>query len=123
MFIAEFWYKYIHFLVKSWHISLLIAVVFFITKVDCYAGYYLFWSVFLISGCMGFAYRYSAIRLETDISYGLFLYHMIVINIFVHFKLVGNWLYAVVCILLAVLLAYISTITIGKWSANMKRNL
>lgn len=81
------------------------------------------WSILLVCGLIGFAFRFTKLAVKHDISYGIFLYHMIVINAFIALGLVGNWLYALFAVLLSVLLAWLSYITIGKWSANRKNKL
>ena len=123
MFIARFLDKIIPFLKKFWYIFLIIGFLFFITEWDLYSGYYLFWSIFLTSGLIGFAYRFPQFSISPDISYGLFLYHMIIANIFVEFNLVGKWFYALLVALIAILLALISSITIGRLSVKQKTKM
>ena len=123
MFIAKFKDRILPVLIKYWYAYLIIAVVFFWTGYDIFAGYYLFWSLFLTIGLIGFAYRFPMLSVNTDISYGLFLYHMIVVNIFVNFGWTGSWQYVILVALLAGLLAYISTITIGRISVKKKNHI
>ena len=40
---------------------------------------------------IGIAYLLPAIRFKLDLSYGMFLYHWIVLNIIVHFELLSKW--------------------------------
>lgn len=40
---------------------------------------------------IGLAYLLPAIRFKTDLSYGMFLYHWIVLNVIVHFELLIQW--------------------------------
>lgn len=120
MFLAEYKDRLLHVLQKYWYALLAVAFFFFWSELDIYSGYYLFWSLFLAAGIIGFAYRFPRLSVDPDISYGLFLYHMTVINVFVHLGWIGRWLYAVPVILAAVLLALLSTVTVGKWSARHK---
>lgn len=39
---------------------------------------------------VGFGYSFGKIRFKFDLSYGLYLYHMVVVDIFVQIGLVGN---------------------------------
>ncbi|MBE5775171.1 MAG: hypothetical protein E7337_14795 [Clostridiales bacterium] len=77
----------------------------------------------MTAGLIGFAYRFPKLSVDPDISYGLFLYHMTVVNVFVHLGWIGRWLYAVPVVLAAVLLALLSTLTVGKWSSRRKGTL
>lgn len=43
---------------------------------------------FMVIGC---GYCLPAIRLKADLTYGMFLYHWIVLNIMVHFDLMNRW--------------------------------
>lgn len=123
IFIAEFKNTLLPILEKYWYTFLIIAFVFFWTGCDFFAGYYLFWSLFLAAGLIGFAYRFPRLSISTDISYGLFLYHMTVINVFVHFGWIGKWLYVIPVVLTAMLLAYLSTVTIGRLSSVQKQKI
>lgn len=119
-FIAEFKEKMLPILLKYWWVLLIVAAVFFWTCVDICSGYQLFWSTFLIAGLIGFAYRFPKLQLKIDISYGIFLYHMTVVNAFVTFGWIKNWVWAVLCVCIVVGLAWVSTMTIGAWAARHK---
>lgn len=120
MFIAYFWDKFMPVLKKIWWGMLLLAVFFFGTGLDLYSGYYLFWSLFLTLGLIGFSYSFPNLSINPDVSYGLFLYHMTIVNILVSLGCVGNWMYLLLVVVGTVLIAYISTITVGKLSSNIK---
>lgn len=108
---------------KYWWVLLIIAAVFFWIQFDIYSGYHLFWSTFLIAGLIGFAYRFPQLQLETDISYGIFLYHMTAVNAFVIFGWIKNWVWAALCICITVGLAWVSTMTIGVWVTKHKNGV
>ena len=120
MFIAEFKDDILPKLMVFWYMLLIVGALFFVFEVDLFSGYYLFWSVFLTSGLIGFAYSYPRLSIKLDISYAIFLYQMIVMNIFVNFGLIRDWCYALEVIALTIICASISTITVGKWSARQK---
>lgn len=135
-FVEYFWLFYIGMLMakfkekcliicrKYWLLFIGTAFFFFFHKqFDLFSGYYLFWSMFMTIGIIGFAYSYPRLSISPDISYALFLYHMIVVNIFVHFRLIGSWIYAFEIIGISLLLSYISTVSIGKFSAKKKKIL
>lgn len=121
MFIGEFKNSILPLLVKYWYILLFAAAFFFWTGRDLYSGYYLLWSILLTTGLIGFAYRFPQLSVKPDISYGLFLYQMIVMNVFINFGMTGKWIYAIAVIVLTAICAYFSTLTIGKWSASRKK--
>ena len=55
-----------------------------------------------------------------DISYGLYLYHMIVVNVFVELGFVGEWKYGLASLALSVLLGLISWLLIEKKALSLK---
>ena len=57
---------------------------------------------------VGFGYSFGKIRFKFDLSYGLYLYHMVVVDIFVQIGLVGNMGYVAAVYAIAVLCALIS---------------
>lgn len=121
MFIAKFNEAIIPVLKKYWIIFILLSLVFFVSRFDVLSGYYLFWSLFLVLGLIGFAFKFPNLHLKYDISYGLFLYHMTVVNVFVNFGLIGKWLLVIPVVIISVVLALLSTITIGKISSKLKK--
>jgi len=121
MLIAEYKDVILPFIIKYWFGLLVVAFCFFLTGWDFFSGYYLGWSLFLTCGLIGFAYRFPQLSINTDISYSLFLYHMIVVNVFVNFDWTRNWLYAILVVLIAITLSYLSTVTIGRWSDKKKK--
>lgn len=114
MFVAEFKDKLLPIFEKFWFIFLIVAFVLFWTGLDFFSGYYLGWSLFLTIGLIGFAYRFPQLNISPDISYGLFLYHMTVLNIFVYFGWKGRWIYTVSSTVIVIILAGLSTMMVGK---------
>ena len=119
--VGEFKRKIIPILSKYWLVFLIVGAVFYITKIDIYAGYYVIWSILLTFGMIGFSYRYPSLAIGPDFSYGIYLYHMIIINVFISIERIGSWLNAIAAFAITVIFSYVSTMTIGKWSANKKR--
>ncbi len=70
----------------------------------------IFVSVLTMSG----AYYFGKIRLKQELSYGLYIYHMIVINALVMFGWEGNWMCVPVVLGVSYLLAYLSSKFIEK---------
>ena len=123
MFIARFANVIVPMLQRYWQVLLAVAFAFFWTGMDFYSGYYFAWSLLLVSALIGFAYKYPILSISPDISYGLFLYHMIVVNIFVNYGIIGKWGYALLVVIISSILAYISTVTVGKKSLLRKKML
>ncbi len=57
---------------------------------------------------IGIGYSFGKIRFKFDLSYGLYLYHMIIVDIFVQTGLVGNMKYVIAVYAIAVLCALVS---------------
>ncbi len=119
-FIAEFKEKVIPVISKYWLVFLATGIIPVVTGLDIYAGYNVILAISLATGLIGFAYRFPRLALKTDISYGLFIYHMIIVNVFISLGLTGNWWHFVAVSALSCVFAYISTKTVGKWSARRK---
>lgn len=62
---------------------------------------------------IGLAYLLPAIRIRVDLTYGMFLYHWIVLNIIVHFELLSKWKWYV-CLLVFI----IATLALA-WSSQV----
>lgn len=119
-FLAEYKSHILPILTKYWFIPLLLGLIPYLTKIDIYAGYSVFGCVLMVSGLIGFAYSFPQLSLRKDISYGVFLYHMIIVNIFITVKWTENWFYGVLVVLISSAIAYISTVTIGAWSGKRR---
>lgn len=121
MLISRFRDELLPVLKKYWCFLLGIAAFFFWTKFDIISGYFLLWSVFLSAGLIGFAYQFPKLNVSPDVSYGLFLYHMTIVNVFVHFGLIRNWIYVIPVVCISILFAYVSTISVGAYASKRKQ--
>lgn len=110
-------------LTRSWLMFLIIALIIHVCGYDLKTGYSVVHSVTLVSGLIGFAYRFPQLSIKKDISYGIFLYHMIIVNVFMNYDLIENWIYATLVIIITVVMAYVSCITVGAWSSKKKLNI
>lgn len=97
-----------------------ISAVFLVTKVDFHGSYPIFTHVFQIAALLGFAYAFPGLEIKMDISYGLYLYHMTVVNVMVTFGMTGNVRWFIFAMLVSCILAYISTKTIGRFAMRKK---
>ncbi len=122
-FLAEYREKIIdNILAKYWFVLLAIAAAPYLFDFDIKAGYRILHSLLMVSGLIGFAYAFPKLYIKTDISYGIFLYHMIIANIFIHLGFDKKWIYAILSMIISVAFAYISYKTVGMWSAKMKES-
>lgn len=109
-FIAEFFDKTIPFISRFWYLFLIFAALPFLSGIGLHLGNYnLLWALPLCIGIIGFAYRFPNIKIKKDISYGIFIYHMVIANIFITLGFTGNWLYVTAVGLISVALALLST--------------
>ncbi len=116
--------KVIPFLKKYWWVVFsLLFLIRYVLQWDIRLSYSFFNTILLFGGLVGFAYAFPHINVKTDISYGVYIYHMTVINALIVLGFVGNcWtLWVVICG--TNLLAWISTITIGRLSVKKKEKI
>ncbi len=122
---AEYYEKVIPVLKKRWWFFILIAILlrYVFHKDVAIHTYNLLGTLLLFCGLVGFAYKFPKLNIKTDISYGVYIYHMTVVNALIALGFVGQkWtLWAVIGI--TCLLAWISTMTIGRLSVNKKQKL
>ena len=95
---------------KGWIISLILAIVVNYYKIDV-GNYPLLKSAFLLCFSIGFAYSFPTLKLKHDFSYGLYLYHMIVINVMVFFGTPNSILYIILAYIISLLLSVASYFT------------
>ena len=62
----------------------------------------------LIMLTIGIGYSFGKLRFRIDLSYGLYLYHMIVVDVFVHLGLTGNIAYVLAVYGISVVIAFIT---------------
>lgn len=125
-FAAEYQEKVLPFLKSYWWLFigvLLILKQFLRLDIQMNIYYGLFDTLLLFCGIVGFSYRYPKVNVKTDISYGIYIYHMTVINALMALGFIGQRWTLWVVIGLTCLLAWISTITIGQLSISKKRKI
>jgi peptidoglycan/LPS O-acetylase OafA/YrhL len=121
-FMAEFYDTVIPFLKKYWWAVLLFAIIWiFVIRLDISIGLYsLMGSLLCCAACFGFAYAFPKLNIRIDISYGIYLYHMVVINVFVQLGLTDRFVYLVGALGIILVCAYLSTVTIGRMGMKLK---
>lgn len=63
----------------------------------------------LIIAVLGVAYRFPRISVKKDISYGIYIYHMTVINAMIELGYTGTPGYLLIAMAISCLLAFVST--------------
>ena len=121
-FLAETRDKIIPMLKKYWFVFIGMAIVFLMfPKFDVeLSGYGVFFCTLEILGLIGFAYRCPKINVKFDFSYGIYLYHMIVVNAMIELGFTGKLYYMIIAILISVFVSFVSEKTIGKLSIKRK---
>lgn len=118
MILAKYYKVIIPFLKKFCWGFLILAVVSKYAHLDVTVGYGLIFTCSIICFVIGFSYLFNKIQF-TDVSYSIYLYHMIVVNIFVTFGLTQKKIYLLAVMLISLILAYISTKLIGNNSKKL----
>ena len=124
-FAAEYSDKVLPFLKKYWwaFIAVLMISKYMLHWDMAIDSYPLFNTLLLFCGIVGFAYAFPKINIKTDISYGIYIYHMTAVNALIALGLVGqNWTLWVV-IGITCLAAWVSTVTIGRLSIKKKQKI
>lgn len=70
-----------------------------------------------------FVYALPTLNVKTDISYAVYIYHMIVINIMIEVGLTSSWIYALREVALSNVLGWFSIITIVKIAIKRKNRI
>lgn len=71
---------------------------------------------------IGFAYRLPNLKLPVDLSYGLYIYYMIVINVMIELGYTEKIIYMIVALGISLILAVISYFIIEAWKRRKKRH-
>ncbi len=120
-FVAEYKDKIIPVLVKYWWLFLLMVLVHkYLIQMDVKAAYGFFHTLLLFLSLVGIAYVFPQLNIKTDISYGIYIYHMTVVNAFIAIGYLHNQWLLLWVILITFVLAWVSTKTIGKYSLQLK---
>lgn len=120
---AEYADKSIPFIKKYWAVFLAISAVFYICDIDiwCVQHYGLFRCITVALGLVGFAYRFPKANIGYDISYSIYIYHMIVANVLIELGYLNNVYPMVFAIMCTLILSFLSTRFIaGKRISRVK---
>ena len=123
MYFAENKHVFCGFFKNNWYIFILITIVVYLLHLDIMASYGVIKTICQLCGLLGVAYALPRLNIKTDISYGLYIYHMTIVNALIELGMIGRidgiWL-LVITIIVSCMLAYASTNTVGRWSMTKK---
>lgn len=105
---------------RYWWLLLISILIVKHYRLDFYASYYIFETILLFLCLTGLAYVFPNINIKTDISYGVYIYHMTIVNALIAMGYAKNPVLLVVVLVSTCVLAWISTKTVGKFSKKMK---
>lgn len=108
---------------KYWGLCLVLLLIVSVSGIENNIGIYgIVQSIML--GCIMIGFGYSVkIKMKYDFSYGIFIYHMVVINFMVQLGAYGSWYFIVIALAGTVILAVLSYKTIGYLSRRAKRQI
>lgn len=90
-----------------WYLLAIAVIVRYIgADIDC--SYPLMKSITAFLLMIGFAYKFPELAIRKDISYGIYIYHMIFVNIAVTYGFTGTWQALISVIILTFLTAWVS---------------
>lgn len=120
-FLAEKRLQLLPLVKRYWYIISGFAIIIYITGIDIpWTSYNVIKSFLCGYGLIGFAYAFPKLNIKTDVSYGLYIYHMTVVNVMITMGLAGKAIYMAIALAVSLGLAWISIKTIGQWAARRK---
>ncbi len=112
---CEHFQTVIPWLKRWWFLPFCIAVAMrYLTVVDLHLQYAVFQSCLMNLGLLGFAYAFPNCKPKVDFTYGLYIYHMVVVNVMIELGLTGRQRFFLAALLLTVLLSIVSMM-LSKW--------
>ena len=120
--LSEYQEKIIPHLRKWWWLLLAASVIIRFANFDIDSDSYgVLTYMFRVAGFIGLCYNIPVLNISFDISYGLFIYHMIVVNAMIELGFTGQWYHLVIVATMSVILASLSTI-FGNYIAYKLKN-
>lgn len=121
-FVNEYFDKVIVCLKRFWWLFLIISQAAVRTGFDI-GSYKTIKSLFLGLGVIGIAYALPKLNIKYDLSYGLYIYHMIVINVMVVIGVSSNPIWMIVALIISLILSAISYFTVGYISRKLRKKV
>lgn len=120
--ISEFYEELSQFLIKYWYIFAIVAFGISLGGFDkiTIGAYSVIKALAVGPAIIGFSYRFPKLELKKDFSYGIYIYHMIVINLMIQLGLTGKFQFILIAFILSFGISIISFLTIGAWGRKKK---
>ena len=111
IFVSEYFEKIVPVLKKIWWILIILSYTIEHFKFDIDIESYGYFTYTLrVLGIIGFAYLVPAIQVKKDISYGIFIYHMTVVNVMLELGVFGKLWHLLIVIAITFVLAFLSSL-------------
>lgn len=120
--LQEYFEKIIEILKKHWYLFFAGTALVSYFKLDI-GRYGTLKVLFLAPALIGFAYRYGKLNVKHDVSYGLYIYHMIIINVMIEFGMTSKLADFFIAFGASAIMAIVSYYSIGKLSRLAKGQL
>jgi len=118
---VEFHATILPYLKKYWFLLLAVSGAIYLIGIDISAGYGVIQSIFLFAGVLGIAYRFPKLELKWEISYGIYIFHMTVVNVMIAKGMIGRPVSVVVVVVVTCVFAFVSSEIVGN-KRMKKRN-
>ena len=122
-FVAEKKGVILPFLKRYWWVFFIGVVVLQSQNFEIHASYDVLGTIMLFLCLVGAAYAFPRFNVATDISYGVYIYHMTVVNAFIALGYNGSHLLLFLVTFITCMLALVSTKTVGSISRKWKQKL
>ena len=123
-FMCEFFDKVVLCAKKFWYCGLIAMAAYVLMPLPGTLGKYsVLGSMLAGFTWIGFSYAFPRLQIKWDISYGIYIYHMIIINVLIALGFIGKWTFFGYAFLATILLAIGSYVTIGFVSRKRKEQL
>lgn len=121
--LSEFFEFVIIFLKKYWYCFACITLIIVYLDWKIPGAYNILRCIPMALAIVGFSYKFPQFALKKDYSYGIYIYHMIVINVMIHLGYTGKVIYIWIAFLTTCFLAIISYWTVGAFSRKKKEGV
>ena len=109
----------IPYLKKYWLALLVVAEIVNMLKIDV-GRYGSVHTAFILATLIGFSYKFNKIKINKDISYGFYIYHMVVINAMIELGYIKYPWFVLTVAVITLILALLSYFTIGGFSRKLR---
>lgn len=118
-FICEYFQILIPQFKRYWFLSLIGLLLVCFTGFDIHGNYGVLATLLQAITWLGFAYALPGLNIKHDISYGIYLYHMVILNILIQLGFIGHYGWFVIALVLTFLIASASYVLTSIY--GMKR--